>query len=432
MQTQLTASRGASLLRGDRRSEKQARAASLAPQRSHTRGLSRRGIGRQAGPRSETTTADGSSFVYDPADFLTIPSLDGIPNHIGAIPALMGDFLEALRGAGIVHPENFTGDLKKTLEICTCLWSEEHTGREDGLKLLSWWCITIAQDIESLECLYDAADARKDLTERFSWQGGNMAAFALEASSDRRIKLGDAMSRLEEALKFLRVRPVPALSAIMGTINRAGSLCGAWTPGSVYESWQNSDWQEEEESDLGPGEWAKIPGWFFSWKESAPALARLARKLQPSETMFSGAYWIVYYAAALARELERWDKDRAAGLRDQDYMMYTEYPCAPSMLIDWNKGDVVDALYHYNDYELECLYQAESNALQWLCIFDPGDAASTKKAVYTMEALMRLIGRLDALLEAINTFAQNPPHISVPVQGAPLLRVFAQEVRVHA
>lgn len=383
-----------------------------------------------------------SAYQYTAADFLTLPTLEGIPARLTSATqptAALADLTEALMGAGIVHHGYWMGDLPGTIEASVKLFTEHETNDEDDLEALDWWDFLIAQDVSAIDALYCAENAADDIRQRFKLEGKGLAAFALAASSDKRVALGDALTKLMGHLRTLGCRPQDAIRSIMGTITAASGLCGAWVPAAQMESWMESGWPDEEEPDEEADEsiqygfhssaWQKIPPYVFSWKRGTRGLRRLVSKLEECPPEHSRAFWIVEGAYQLSLELERWTRGKKRGIIGEDHVCYIEHEVYPSMLIEWQAGGEPDALSHWNDMEMEALSQSEHHNVQWMHAFDPTDREATKIAVSTARHFLRIVGRLDHLLSLIDGYAKAPQIATLAPAGVPLANVF-QEVRV--
>lgn len=385
------------------------------------------------------TVPDGSTYQYTAADFLTLPTLTGIPevliNRV-APSAGLADLAEALMPSGIVHSGYWTGDLTGTIETGLRMFAERKTGIEgDSLETLKWFELQLAQDVIAVEGLYNAERAREQLlggspsseVNKPIFNPASMAVFALAAPSDKRIYLGDSMRALAQQFEACRCRPEPAITSIMGAITLAAAICGGWTPRESSSRYMESGWPDDEEMDGTEGEsfgfhsseWVKMPKAAFSCRRGTTSLRRLVRKLEPLESTFSGLYWITWYALQLCLALENWSRLFSRNELGANHMAYVDYECWPSMLIEWSEGKEHDAAACFNDMWLEELHQSEHNEIQWMHVFDATNPAATVVAIQTTSALLRIIGKLDRLLRNIDIYAQT----TAQSVGKPLMRV---------
>jgi len=219
------------------------------------RGSARGSLLQRLQPQASPRTYD-RPYQYTAADFLTLPSLDGIPTTLvnaTAPSAGLADLAEGLMRAGIVHWSYWTGDLPGTIETSVKLFTERETGDEEELKVLDWWDFLIAQDVSAVDGLYNAQYATQQLRQRKEFKGKQMAAFALAGSSNERFCLGKGLNKFKERLGSMwGMSPKSCegiMHSIMGTINVAAGLCGGWTPAANLESFLESGWPDEEEDD---------------------------------------------------------------------------------------------------------------------------------------------------------------------------------------
>lgn len=315
------------------------------------------------------------------------------------------DLTEALLGAGVIHPGNWTGRFDETIETCVILWSERETGQEDGLLALNWWDLVVASDVSAIDGLYDPQDDAAALRSELGMEGKPMAAFALVGSTGGSTNIGDAMLWLHKQLTALGIRADGACKQVMGALSRAADVFYGWSPAWAREQWEWSDWNEETEegSDddaygVTASAWKRLPEWFFSESSSASSLAYLAKKLQPSAVEYSLIYWAIQHALELTQALDRWEKALTAEQILKCHTPHLEYSPGPSVGIGWYAGGEASALDHWYDMEGEGISQSEHSEVQMLYVFDPSDAESTAKAVLSAAYKLRIMGRFDACL----------------------------------
>jgi hypothetical protein len=370
----------------------------------------------------------GSAYRYAAADLLTLPSLERVPlilQHGGAPPVGLADLAEAMLTMGNLWPEQWNGELVPTMNECLLLWSMERSGQEDGLETLTWWDLILAQDLEAMsEYLYDAGEAKTSLRERLKLEGRPMAAFALQAATDRDVRLGDSLTRLAGHLRSLGIRPYPALGHLMGVLTLTVNQLGGWTPQAMREqSMEREEWAEEvhdenylpespEFSPFSRESWDKLPEWLFSGSYSTAVLNRIERKLRASTSEHSLTYWVMARAAELARQSDVFKK-----CKDFDCHLYcVSYEAAPSLVLQWMQMGEMDAIAHFIDNEFDMLWQSEHHTIEWLYVFDPTDPDSCRKASAATSALLGLVGALDRFLVALDKFAQSGPVVSQEVR----------------
>jgi hypothetical protein len=341
--------------------------------------------------------------------------------HGGAPPVGLADLAEAMLTMGNLWPQQWNGELLPTMNECLLLWSMERTGQEDGLEALTWWDLLLAQDVEALsDYLYDADEAKTSLRSRLGLEGRPMAAFALQAATDRDVRLGDSLTRLAGHLRSLGIRPYPALAHLMGVLTPTINQLGGWTPERMRAmSMEREEWEEGVYDDVeAPGdtspfskeEWDKMPEWLFSSSYNTKALERIERKLRASTSEHSLTYWVMARAAELARQSDDFKK-----CKDFDCHLYlVSYENAPSLVLQWMHMGEMDSNAHFIDNEMDMLWQSEHHTIEWLYAFDPTDAESCRKASAACAALLGLIGALDRFLVALDKFAQSGPTVPAP------------------
>lgn len=377
----------------------------------------------------------GGTYQYTAADFLTLPTLSNIPKMLvdSARPsAALADLTEGLMHAGLVHWSYWMGDLPGTIEASFKLFTESEMHFKESLEVLDWFELQLAQDVLALEDLYDAEATREQLEGLDKFAGKPMSAFALSASSDKRLYLGDALRRLTVHLKEAGCNESIVLGHIMGAIHSATYVLGGWSPSYGLSTFGESSWADEEEPVYVEGEsggihtmdWIKIPAYFFSHKRNTAGLRRFVKKLE--DETWAGAFWIIEAAYQLSLEMDRWVRDQDKGKLGCDHLCSIEHEWWPSLCLEWAEDTTPDALYHFNDMEMDSLYQCEHHNIQWLHVFDPTDPVATKKAVYTVAAMTRIVDKLDTLLGTINRFSQNNAALSLEptttkLKGHPLL-----------
>lgn len=360
-------------------------------------------------------------YQYTAADFLTLPTLEGIPTTLvnaAAPSAGLADLTEGLMRAGIVHWSYWAGNLADTIETSVKLFTERETGDQEELEMLDWWDFLIAQDVTALDGLYNAEYAAEQLRQRKEFKGKQMAAFALAGSSNERFCVGKGLTKFKERLQSMwGMSPKSCegiMHSIMGTINVATGLCGGWTPAANLESFMESGWPDEEEDDTDENyqygfhssQWENMPSFAFSWRRGTRSLGALSRKLEKSAPEYSSLFWLVDHAYQLSLEMERWVRGNAKGTIGDDHINYLQHEVFPSMLIEWCENGDPDANYHWNDMEMESINQCEHHNVQWMHVFDPTDPNATKIAVNTARRFLGIVGKLDQLLYAIDKLAE--------------------------